>query len=679
MANNRLIGSVLFLGVVFSLTLEGCGCGGKGSGGGGTPPGPVPGPSSWYTQYRQPTSSNLRAVRAADANTVIVAGEATSIFRSDNAGQTWVQIEHRPVSRGGDIVSMDFFNAHLECVGPDSKIAGKGRVWTAINGVLDFSTPDLDATVASYVCVDVVSDDTYYALRSDRVVEKNVAGVVTLLPVLPAGTWNSISFIGITGVGYAAGDGGLIAQYTGGISWTPQATPASPLPAPNPQYNLKKIFFFDANNGFACGDFETILRTTNAGTTWLLSNYAGASAIVLHSLHFPVDALTGWVVGDGGLIGRTTNGGATYNASWFGQSSPTPENLWDVWFTDANSGYIVGDHGIVLRTITAGVFTTPGTGWLRAPPGANGTDSLIQLNAVDFSNDGSLGLVAGNTGLLLRTLDGGTTWESLGSLGTPEDLLSVAIPKGPTATGDVAYASGGNGVIIRSADVRAAVPTWTLSTVGAGAPKPSLNAILFPAGDNTGCAVGNSAGLTMYFTINGTSWSQVTGGSLPATTTGNWLALGADAGGVNTYAAGDGGKVAHSANLGSTWVDFASPGAVTINAFQAPTTGAILYAAAGDGKVYKNTGAWAATPGNLPAGVPLSMSFTDPLSGWTVNSPVPFTGGASFTTDGGASWNRAYVHTKWQLRSVWASPIVPGLVYAVGDNGTILKTTTGGQ
>ena len=145
--------------------------------------------------------------------------------------------------------------------------------------------------------------------------------------------------------------------------------------------------------------------------------------------------------------------------------------------------------------------------------------------------------------------------------------------------------------------------------------------------------------------------------------------------------AGSAGLSATSSNLGVTWTNLATlVGTPTINAFQSPLS-SVLFAGASDEVVYRNVvGSWILPNVKPQVGtVPLAMSFTDSSNGWCVNSPAPFTGGVFTTATGGSSWARLYVHTKWPLRGIWMSPSVPGLGYVVGDNGTILKTTTGGQ
>lgn len=99
----------------------------------------------------------------------------------------------------------------------------------------------------------------------------------------------------------------------------------------------------------------------------------------------------GWAVGDGIL--HTDNGGLT----WYRQFSPR-ERLNAVDFVSPTHGFAVGDSGAVLRTIDGGA------NWV-----ARSTGKTAHFYGVDFV-DSSYGWVVGDGGLVLRTTDGGTTW-----------------------------------------------------------------------------------------------------------------------------------------------------------------------------------------------------------------------------------------------------------------------------
>ena len=308
---------------------------------------------------------------------------------------------------------------------------------------------------------------------------------VTTFPALPAGTWTSIAFSGTADNGFAAGDTYHIYQMTAGV-WS-----ATPMTAPTTNtHTLRKIVFPSPSVGYACGDNISILKWTAVPGTWTqqLPNPATfATSVAFHSIHFPVDTMNGWAVGDGGLIVNTTDGGANWNR----QATPTPEDLYDVWFTDNSTGFAAGNHGMILRTADGGAT------WLRAPP--VGGDPLVQLNAVDFSNNGSIGLAVGATGTILLTLDGGASWVPQTNP-SAADLFGVSVPK--TGSGSVAYACGASGTILKTANLTAATPTWTSSTPGGA---NTLRAILFPTGDTTGYACGD--GTTLLHTTDGATWN----------------------------------------------------------------------------------------------------------------------------------------------------------------------------
>ena len=80
---------------------------------------------------------------------------------------------------------------------------------------------------------------------------------------------------------------------------------------PLPQGNtLNSIRFINNNTGWAVGNTGTILKTTDAGTSWL--RISSGTFNNLQSVFF-VDSISGWVAGDNGTILRTTDGGLNWN------------------------------------------------------------------------------------------------------------------------------------------------------------------------------------------------------------------------------------------------------------------------------------------------------------------------------------------------------------------------------
>lgn len=94
----------------------------------------------------------------------------------------------------------------------------------------------------------------------------------------------------------------------------------------------------------------------------------------------------------------------TTNAQWVQQTSGTINDLWGVSFVDQNIGFICGDTGTILKTIDGG------TNWL--PQNSGTTYQLTCLQFID-SNTGYCASWFEEGGVLLKTINGGTTWNDI--------------------------------------------------------------------------------------------------------------------------------------------------------------------------------------------------------------------------------------------------------------------------
>lgn len=581
----------------------------------------------WTFQQRLPTSSDLRAVRFSDAQTGWVAGEATTILETRDGGATWTQREHSPVDRGGDVAALDFATDKV-VLAAGSEGPPAGRWWVTNDGV-NWVTPSGASGFAPFTSVDVVSTDSAYTLAGDGKIRVEKAGSAVTRDA-GAGTWLGVRFAGLTG--YVVGSG-IKKTPDDGVTWTPP--PASPT-----AQTLRGISLVSATEVFACGDAGTVVKTTN-GTDWV--DVSTGLAAALRGVFF-IDALTGWVVGDGGVVRKTVDGGA----SWITPTTTgTFLDLYDVWFPTASVGYAVGNLGTVIKT------TDGGLNWTDLSRGY-----MVQLNAVDFTRDGVRGVAVGNGGLVLRTTNGGATWTYSDS-GVTVDLHGVSVP--PLGSGDVAYACGANRTILKTADLGATAWTTQTSTPGGA----TLRDILFPSGDiQPGYCVGDS-GTVLKTSNGGSAWNAQ---AVPA---GDFTSIDAPGVGQTVYVAGLAGAVAVSDLFGTTWGWQPVPSGTDLLSIASPPSpnGDTAYAGGVDQNVYRtlNSGAlWQA----FPAGItPRALFFTGPGTGWAAGEEIVYLSGTT--------WLRSYDHTRRTLRGLWVGS--SGLAYAVGDGGTILKTTTGGK
>ena len=171
---------------------------------------------------------------------------------------------------------------------------------------------------------------------------------------------------------------------------------------PLPQGNTLRSISFAGANGYAAGEFGTLLRTTDGGTTWsglLSGTFTNLSAVQA----IDPDAL----FAAGGCVARRSNdGGATFTRVAFTPvESSCKEQFAAGWFINRVTGFLALTDGTILRTDNNGdTFAQknplPGT---RAP---GGSATPVDLR---FLTD-QIGLGATSDGKIYRTTDGANSW-----------------------------------------------------------------------------------------------------------------------------------------------------------------------------------------------------------------------------------------------------------------------------
>jgi photosystem II stability/assembly factor-like uncharacterized protein len=158
-----------------------------------------------------------------------------------------------------------------------------------------------------------------------------------------AGSWlTSVTFIN-NNTGYAVGDNGTVLKTTNsGVSWTTVTIPSAV-----ESRDFNRIRFINATTGFIVGgdlwnSYQTILRTTDGGSTWTVI-VDNASSSMLNGIGF-LDATRGFTVGYNGIILATTDAGITWNPYSIGAVDQNIA-LKDVNFYNEKTGAIVGEWG----------------------------------------------------------------------------------------------------------------------------------------------------------------------------------------------------------------------------------------------------------------------------------------------------------------------------------------------
>lgn len=314
-------------------------------------------------------------------------------------------------------------------------------------------------------------------------------------------------------------------------------------------------------------------------------------------------------------------------AQWEPQNSGTTQTLRSVFFTDSNTGYIVGDSGTIQKT------TDSGTTWYALASGTN-----FNLTSVDFpAFDRGYAVGVGNNGsfyngIILKTIDGGITWDSTLITKTGDNVSAVDVFFPDTATGYVLCHFGwgmyGGGFIEKTSD---GGETWIRKWLWGQNP----NSIFF-TDTSTGYAVGQSG----HNVGVGMIWKTSNG-------CGSWTNL------------------IHPSSYGLSSVYFTDANTGYVVSWQGDIQKTI------DGGI-----SWEAQTSGTTASLE-SVFFPNPNTGYAVGyDNTDSTGTIIRTNNGGATWASLSSGTTNHLYSVHFTDEETG--YAVGENGTILKTTNGG-
>ena len=202
----------------------------------------------------------------------------------------------------------------------------------------------------------------------------------------------------------------------------------------------------------AVGDQGVVLRSSDEGLSW--QQIQTPFSVMLTSTFF-TDEQRGWVVGHDGLMASTNDAGLSWQTGLDGNqinhlrlerlqellleaeilSDADPDNeallerldllswqvddaqvaqeegpsvpLLDILFTSPQRGYLLGGYGLLLRTDDGG------QSWQYWGDRLENPDSF-HLNAMTVDHRGFL-YIAGEAGLLFRSVDDGVSWETLDS------------------------------------------------------------------------------------------------------------------------------------------------------------------------------------------------------------------------------------------------------------------------
>jgi photosystem II stability/assembly factor-like uncharacterized protein len=357
--------------------------------------------------------------------------------------------------------------------------------------------------------------------------------------------------------------------------------------------------------------------------------------------------LFGLAVGDFGTLLRTEDGGDT----WSGVATGTTEALTHAEVLDEDSALVAG-HCSIMRSDDGG------RSFARLSWNPTGVGCDPPIAAVAFAGDRT-GLVALDDGMLLRTVDGGTTWSLLAAL--PGSLAAGGTER-PTdvAASSVldAVATTDGGHIYRTND---AGDSWTLAH-SHSAPLRGLD--LLEGG--TGYAVGDRMSL-LRTTNGGLTWSaSALEGDLP-------LASIRCAPSRCLVTVGLADRLLETKDGGATLSEVPQVGDGILAVAFSSAERAVAAGIGGTMRLSGDSGAsWSRLGRRLPGGFTRVRALSSSTA-FAVGAP----GAIARTDDGGVTWRALEVPTDEPLIDVSFASSNRGFV--IDQDGRLLQTVDGGS
>ncbi len=589
----------------------------------------------WQWQNPKPQGDDLNDVIVPATGEVIAVGKAGVCMKSNDGGETWT-VKHIDSPTNREIKAITFINATTGFVcGTDGlvmKTEDAGDSWSPV---------DPGGVTESFYDLEFFDADTGYVVGAHGAIVKTTDGGANWNLSTAGGTNYSVEIRDASTIFVGSSSstlGRLLVSKDYGTTWTNVTDSASGLGS-----SVYAIRFLDANVGYLIS--IGLWKTTNGGDNWVPKS-TGLDGILYDVKCY--DANTVYTLGQRGIVFKSTDAGESWNGT-----TVTTEYLRSISF-DGSNLIVSGDNGTIAKSTDDGANYTDKFEFVTQ-------ELLREVEFIDANTGYACGgstTTADSLGFLLKTTDGGVTWNMMPKNFTFQ-AYSFTMPS-PT----VWYVGTGNNKIFKTTD---AGSTWDEQTEPISGTTHDFYEIAFTDIDN-GYAVGAS-GHIIKTTDGGANWSELTSPFGTSTiydmkmfSPSKVIAIGASA---KAYMTIDGGTNWDPLDLGiaGTYfsLKFLNDAFGIASSYSSPSPSL---------SVTKDSGkTW--TPMSLPS------EFDAFASIWGIGIKDTNTiwvsdvnGHIGYTTDGGTSWNIAKSVT---ANGLYEISIVGDNMWMAGAGGAIIK------
>jgi photosystem II stability/assembly factor-like uncharacterized protein len=583
-------------------------------------------------KFINPTPSNnvIQATCFLDTTTGFIAGDKGYIMKTIDGGTSW-KITHVDLKNQIQILDIEFYGKNIGyAVGNFEaifKTIDGGDSWRRVHFNLNAGpTNGTLEEVYIYDSLTVFAGGTtglFYATTNGGATWEKRQNTGT------AHTPRGFHFFSVdTGQYINNGVSGYIRKTTdGGHTWFNDT-----IPGISPNANFYDLKYLNRDTAFICGKGK-ILKTIDGGANWTTTNVTATDN--LYSIYSADDQHI-YIYGSPRLY-KTADGGATWTSVTI--SPAITSNCFECGFIDSVT---------VIEGLSCKYIHKTNDGGISWSIISNDEIPIGTLGNSLFFTDDSTGYVAGNSGKIYKTIDGGLNWNQQISP-TTEILNEIWF-----INRDTGFVAADDGVFLRTNDGGA---TWTDTYIGT----TFFYAVQFPS-PSVGYRAGNN-GLVEKTINGGTTWT-----SLPVGTTNSIYSVQFINDSIG-YIAGAGIK--RTLDGGQTWNNItgstASGNHIWVMSkdtmISAGTNGLITRTTDGNSFVQ------VATVGSLN----LNCIYCTDNKHCYVGDVA---GNIYYSTDGGLSWRQQYAPSSFTLSSFAFINNQKGFVF--GNNGTLLMTENGG-